>query len=134
MNSYHPHHARAADDHQNDDREGTGNSRVAGATAAPAATRTPARRTAQSQATGSGDKAELHEQTDTDGEPDDRAKRADVEEGAHRDAAVAVRPGQRNHHEREAEPSGEHADDAREEAENNSHDQTLRARARRRPR
>src|SRR5580704_4100831 len=85
---------QAADDRQNDDREGTGNSscrRSDRNSRRRRARRLGGRRSRKRRAMG--DQAKLHEQPDTDTEPDERTKGTDIEKGAHRDAAVAVWPG-----------------------------------------
>jgi len=125
MNSYHAHHARPPTIARTNDREGSGNSSVAGATTAPGGDRSRVRKPAQPETGRLGRQAKLHEQKDTDTEPDDSAKRPMVEEGAHRKAAVAVSPA--NEITRNARPDhpARHADNAGEEAENNSHDLIL---------
>ena len=93
MNSYQPHHARPPTIARTTTAKGREIRTVAGAPRPRPAKRPRARMTAQPQTSALGDQAKFHEQPDTDTEPDEGAKGADVEEGAHREAAVAVWPG-----------------------------------------
>ena len=72
------------------------------------------------------DDAFLDEQPHAGDEADETANRTDIEESAHGDAAISVRPREANQQKGKPKPARERADKTRQEAEDDGHEREVR--------